>query len=113
MSDGRSQCAQESHLRLVVHDGGLLDFVPQVPVRDEYGRIRYFLDLADPHRRVGAEYDGSSHLDRNRLRLDRQRHNYLETNGWRMRYFTDRDIYTRPSEIIRILRAAQKIPRSP
>jgi hypothetical protein len=29
-----------------------------------------------------------------------------------MRYFTDRDIYTRSSEIIRILRAAQDAPRS-
>ncbi len=112
LSDGRSQCAQESHLRLIVHDGGLLDFDPQVPVRDEYGRTRYYLDLADPHRRVGAEYDGSSHLDRRRLRHDRYRHNYLETSGWRMRYFTDRDIYTRSSEIIRILRAAQHAPRS-
>jgi very-short-patch-repair endonuclease len=107
LADGRSQCAQESHLRLIVHDGGLLDFVPQVPVPDAYGRTRYYIDLGDPRRRVGAEYDGSSHLDRSRLRDDRQRHNDLETLGWRMRYFTDRDIYRRSCEIVRTLRAAQ------
>jgi very-short-patch-repair endonuclease len=105
-SDPRSQCSQESHLRLVIHDGGLLDFEPQVPVYDDYGRARYYLDLADPGRRVGAEHDGASHITRDRLRDDRARHNWLESAGWRMRYFSDRDLYTRPAEIVRILRSA-------
>ncbi len=105
-ADPRSQCSQESHLRLVIHEGGLVDFEPQVPVYDENGRARYYLDLADPRRRVGAEYDGASHLSRDRLRQDRARHNWLESAGWRMRYFTDRDLYARPAEIVRILRAA-------
>jgi very-short-patch-repair endonuclease len=106
MADHRSQCSQESHLRLVLRDGGLVDFEPQVPAYDEYGNARYYLDLADPRRRVGAEYDGASHLSRDRLRADRTRHNWLESAGWRMRYFTDRDLYTRPGEIVRTLRAA-------
>jgi very-short-patch-repair endonuclease len=105
-ADPRSQCSQESHLRLVIHEGGLLNFEPQVPAYDEYGRARYYLDLADPRRRIGAEYDGASHLSRDRLRQDRARHNWLESAGWCMRYFTDRDLYTRPAEIVRILRGA-------
>jgi very-short-patch-repair endonuclease len=105
-ADPRSQCSQESHLRLVIHDGGLLNFEPQVPAYDEYGRARYYLDLADPCRRIGAEYDGASHLSHDRLRQDRVRHNWLESVGWCMRYFTDRDLYTRPAEIVRILRGA-------
>ena len=105
-ADPRSQCTQESHLRLVIHKAGLVDFEPQVPVYDEYGHARYYLDLADPARRVGAEYDGASHLSRDRLRQDRVRHNWLESMGWRMRYFTDRDLYTHPAEIVRVLRAA-------
>ena len=105
-ADPRSQCSQESHLRLVIHGSGLLNFEPQVPAYDEYGRARYYIDLADPDRRIGAEYDGASHLSRDRLRQDRARHNWLESVGWCMRYFTDRDLYNRPAEIVRILRGA-------
>ena len=107
LADPRAQCSQESHLRLIVHDAGLHEFEPQVPVYDEYGTIRYYVDLGDPSRRVAAEYDGASHLTRDRLRDDRARHNWLENAGWRMRYFTDRDLYTRPGDIVRILVAAQ------
>jgi very-short-patch-repair endonuclease len=106
LADPRAQCSQESLLRLVVHDSGLRGFEPQVPVYDEAGVIRYYVDLGDPRHRVAAEYDGASHLNRDRLRDDRARHNWLESAGWRMRYFTDRDLYTRPDDIVRVLRTA-------
>lgn len=106
VADGRSQCVQESMLRLVIHDAGLTSFEPQVPVLDQYGDLLFMLDLADRELRVAAEYDGSSHLDRRRLRSDRARHNYLSTRGWRMRYFTDKDLYQRPHDIPATLRAA-------
>ena len=73
---------------------------------DEYGRARYYLDLADP---ASARRCRVRRIVAPRPRPpapDRHRHNWLETAGWRMRYFTDRDLYSRPSEIIRILRAA-------
>jgi very-short-patch-repair endonuclease len=105
IADPRAECRQESHLRLILHDGGIV-MVPQYHVGDEYGFVNYYLDLADPVRRVGVEYDGASHLDRERLRHDRERHNWLEGNGWRMRYFTDRDLYRRPDAIVRIVRTA-------
>ncbi len=106
MADGRSQCRQETHLRLILNDGGLRSFEPQVPVCDDYGDLRYSLDLADRRRRVAVEYDGSSHLDRQRLRSDRERHNWLDAAGWRMRYFTDRDLYRRPEWIVGVVRNA-------
>ena len=104
LADARPQCRQESQLRLVLHDGGLAGFVPQWPVRDDDGIIRYYLDLANPTTKVAAEYDGSSHLGR--LRYDRERHNWLDDRGWRMRYFTDRDLYSRPYTIVPALRRA-------
>jgi len=111
IADPRAQCRQESHLRLILHDGGIVGLVPQYPVGDEYGFVNYCLDLADPVRRIGVEYDGASHLDRDRLRHDRERHNWLEGNGWRMRYFTDRDLYRRPEAIVRIVRTvAAQLP---
>jgi very-short-patch-repair endonuclease len=112
LADPRPQCRQESQLRLILYDGGLRCFVPQLPVLDEDGFVRYYLDLADEATLVAAEFDGASHLDRTRLRADRDRHNWLEGRGWRMRYFTDRDIYYRPDGIVDTLGRARSSSRS-
>lgn len=105
-ADGRAECPQESHLRLVLVDGGLAAPEPQVWVDDESGVARYRLDLAYRERRVGIEYDGRSHTDRDRLRADRIRMNWLASHGWTVRYFTDHDLYRRPAGIVRSVRAA-------
>lgn len=106
LADGRAECRQESQLRLVIIDGRLPPPEPQLWVHDGLGVPRYRLDLGYRKRRVGIEYDGESHLDRDRLRYDRDRVNWLDANGWRMRYFTDRDLYRRPAHIVATLRAA-------
>ena len=107
LADPRPQCRKESQLRLVLHDGGLPGFVPQWPVRDDDGVVRYYLDLANPRTRVAAEYDGSSHVER--LRYDRARHNWLDERGWRMRYFTRWDLYDQPFTIVpKLIRAAKE-----
>ena len=111
LADHRPECAQESHLRLVVHDGGLTGFEPQVEVADEWGVVRYRLDLADTEHRVAAEYDGASHNER--VSQDRARHNWLVDRGWTMRYFTKDDLYRRPETIVPLLRRAlNSAPRS-
>lgn len=104
LADGRAECRQESQLRLILHDARLRGFEPQVEVYDGDGRPCYRLDLADRARRVGVEYDGASHLDRVRLRTDRNRHNWLASRGWIMRYFTDHDLYHRPDRIVAVVR---------
>ncbi|MGW1060977.1 DUF559 domain-containing protein [Micromonospora rubida] len=106
LADGRSECRQESQLRLVLIDGGLPAPEPQIWVLDGDGVARYRLDLGYRERRVGIEYDGLSHLDRDRLRHDRDRANWLDAEGWTMRYFTDRDLYRRPDHIVATIRAA-------
>lgn len=105
LADGRSECRQESQLRLVLIDGGLPAPEPQVWVLDGEGVGRYRLDLGYRERRVGIEYDGLSHLDRDRLRYDRDRANWLASEGWTMRHFTDRDLYRRPAHIVTTIRA--------
>ncbi|WP_430500043.1 DUF559 domain-containing protein [Micromonospora trifolii] len=102
-ADPRAECRQESQLRLVLMDGGLPTPEPQVWVSDRNGIPLYRLDLGYRRHRVGVEYDGSSHLDRVRLRHDRARSNWLAANGWQMRHFTDQDLYRRPAHIIRTL----------
>ena len=104
-ADGRAECPQESHLRLLLVDGRLPAPEPQVWVHDGSGVPRYRLDLAYRQRRVGIEYDGRSHTDRERLRADRTRMNWLAAQGWTIRYFTDHDLYRQPSEIVRSVRA--------
>ncbi|MEH1130566.1 DUF559 domain-containing protein [Micromonospora sp. CPCC 206061] len=105
-----SECRQESHLRLVFHDGGLPRPRPQLAVVDEWGVERCRLDLGYEQSRVGAEYDGRSHVERWRLRHDRERHNWLEMRGWRMRYFTDHDLYQRPDRIVSVMRTTLHHP---
>ena len=108
LADGRAECKQETHLRLILHDAGLRGFVPQVEVFDPESTSTYAefrLDLADPGHLVAAEYDGISHT-RGRLRSDRKRHNRLSELGWLMRYFTDDDLYRNPGGIVASLHKA-------
>jgi very-short-patch-repair endonuclease len=108
LADGRPECKQESHLRLILHDGGLTGFEPQVKVFDPHRSSRYEryrLDLASKEHLVAAEYDGESHT-RGGLRADRRRHNWLDSMGWRMCYFTDIDLYGPQDRIVAVMISA-------
>ncbi|MFF5176053.1 DUF559 domain-containing protein [Micromonospora sp. NPDC000089] len=98
-ADPRAECRQESQLRLLLIDGGLPTPEPQLWVPDHDGSPLYRLDLGYHRQKIGIEYDGRSHLDRDRLRWDRSRMNWLASAGWRVRYFTDADLYRRPRHI--------------
>ena len=106
MADGRSECRQESQVRLILIDGKLPSPEPQIWVLDADGVPLYRIDLGYRERRVGIEYDGVTHLDRDRLRHDRARSNWLHAHGWTMRHFTDRDLYRRPGHLVDVVRAA-------
>ncbi|MDG4807998.1 DUF559 domain-containing protein [Micromonospora sp. WMMD1120] len=106
LADGRAECRQESQLRLILIDGRLPPPEPQLWVMDRQGIPLYRLDLGYRERRIGIEYDGLSHLNRERLGRDRERVNWLAAAGWRMRYFTDRDLYRRPHHITATIRTA-------
>jgi hypothetical protein len=101
-----AECPQESQLRLVLIDGGLPQPEPQLWVCDSYGIRLYRLDLGYEAPKVGIEYDGRSHLDRARMRADRVRSNWLASRGWRMRVFTDQDLYRTPRRTVATVRAA-------
>lgn len=97
LADGRAECVQESHLRLLLVDAGLQSPEPQVWVHDGTGRPAYRIDLAYRDRRIGLEYDGRSHLAPDRLAADRSRMNWLSNRGWTMRHFTATDLYQYPT----------------
>ncbi|GAA4173655.1 hypothetical protein GCM10022251_72010 [Phytohabitans flavus] len=104
LADPRARCRQESHLRLILHDGLLPAPEPQLVVLDGRGRVRCRIDLGYAEERVGVVYDGDS-------RLDQPRHNWLETRGWRLLYFNDDDLYGEPDELVQTVRAALYHPR--
>ncbi|HEX7744730.1 MAG TPA: hypothetical protein VF462_05665 [Micromonosporaceae bacterium] len=108
LADPRAECRQESQLRLLLHDAGIRGLVPQLPVLNDFGVPLYRLDLGDPERRLGIEYDGESHLDRRRLQADRARHNWLQGSGWAMHYFTAYDLYVRPEAIVDAVASARR-----
>jgi hypothetical protein len=103
-ADPRPECLQESQVRSLIFDARLPVPEPQLQVLDDWGDPLYRLDLGWRELRVGAEYDGASHLGRPALRSDRARHNWLSARDWRMRYFTDQDLYRRPGYIASSLR---------
>ena len=104
-ADPRAECVQESQLRLIMLDGRLPPPEPQIWVDDGHGRLIYRLDLAYRQQKVGIEYDGSSHIDVDRMHHDRFRHNWLADKGWRIRYFTARDLYRAPQSIVAAVRS--------
>jgi hypothetical protein len=108
-ADPRPECRQESQLRFVMIDGGLPPPEPQLWVFDEAGEPAFRLDAGYREERAGAEYDGRSHLDRERMRADRSRHNWLAAHGWSIRYYTDTDLYRRPGYIVSTMRSALTI----
>lgn len=106
LADTGAQCRQESQLRLIAMDGGLPRPQTQIKILDGSFITRYVIDLGWEESRVGAEYDGRSHLTAKRAQHDRERHNWLAAQGWRMRYFTAVDIYRRPRHVVAALRQA-------
>ena len=103
LADPRAECAQESHLRLVILDARLPPPEPQIWIHDRHGHAVYRIDLGYRGKKVGVEYDGSSHTDATRLQYDRSRHNWLADHGWQIRYVTSRDLYRVPHSIVATL----------
>jgi len=99
VADPRPESVQESRMRLIVIDAGLPCPTPQLVV--DYFR----LDLGYEELKAGMEYDGSSHMTRDHLRADRRRMNYLASRGWRIRYFTDADIFHYRSQFVSTVRS--------
>jgi hypothetical protein len=105
LADPRAECVQETQLRLLLLDGRLPAPVPQLWIPDEYGVPLYRVDLGYDDHRVALEYEGASHDAPGAVTHDRARHNWLSDHGWRMRYFTARDLYRNPSAVVSSVRA--------
>ncbi|HEY2043742.1 MAG TPA: DUF559 domain-containing protein [Jatrophihabitans sp.] len=104
-ADALAESPQESRIRLLVVAAGLPLPRCQIPVPDASGQTRYRLDLGWESLRIGVEYDGAHHTDREFLRRDRERQNWLVGQQWRVLYFTDIDVYRRPLQTVERIRS--------
>jgi hypothetical protein len=105
LADGGAGSPQESRLRLILVAGGLPRPVAQYEVRDPDGTFVARLDLGFPKHRLGAEYDGDHHRERDTFRRDLRRLNALRIRGWTVLRFTAADLYD-PRRVVATVRAA-------
>jgi very-short-patch-repair endonuclease len=96
----------ESVLRWLLHEAGLPAPVLQHTVRNEQGAWLGRADLAWPHRKVLAEFDGDVHRERDVFVNDLRRQNRLVAAGWTVLRFTSADVLGRPEQVVAAVRTA-------
>lgn len=100
LCDGRSESAWETMLRLF-HVAVDCPVTPQFVVYAGDGTFLARGDLRIGGRRVLHEYDGESHLDRRRRRIDLRRERRLGNGDWLRRGYTAEDLLLQPAGILR------------
>jgi hypothetical protein len=92
-ADPRAESPGESWVRWEIIDHGLPTPELQWWVRDEFGRLRYRVDLAYPKHRIAVEFDGREfHSKPEQRALDRQRRKWLRDRGWTVIVVTKDDL---------------------
>ncbi|MCC3297200.1 endonuclease domain-containing protein [Arthrobacter caoxuetaonis] len=72
----------ETYLRLMLHDAGLPEFRPNMPLLDAAGRPVLWTDLGCPEFRTCVEYDGAHHLTPKQQMKDHNRDLLVSELGW-------------------------------
>ncbi|MGH3637786.1 MAG: endonuclease domain-containing protein [Mycobacterium sp.] len=107
--DAGAESPQETRLRLLLVQSGLLRPVTQIPVTNEHGRVVRRIDMGWPEWKVGAEYDGEQHW-RNPVdhANDIDRLEFLAAKGWLIVRVSARQLrYERPRVVERVRLALQ------
>ncbi|MCH9731128.1 MAG: hypothetical protein K0U84_15870 [Actinomycetia bacterium] len=103
LHDRGAESPRETWLRLVLICGGYPRPRTQIPVLDDYGRARYYLDMGWEDVMVAVEYDGAHHRERTVFGNDIIRAEFIAERGWkRVRVVAGQ----RPAEVLdRVARA--------
>jgi hypothetical protein len=99
----------ETRMRLRLIADGLPEPTIQYTVLDHRGLFVARLDLAYERLRIGLEYDGDHHRERDTFRQDAARLNRLRLLGWTVLRFTAADVLRFPERMVAQVRAALKI----
>jgi very-short-patch-repair endonuclease len=110
--DAGAESPQETRLRLVLIRGGLPRPVTQIPVADEWGRVRRRIDMGWPEWMVGIEYDGDQHWSNPEIHeSDIDRLEFLAARGWTIVRVSARQLRYRQPEILTRIGSAPKHSR--
>ena len=101
-----AESPMETRLRLLLVLAGLPCPATQFEVRDRYGWFVARLDLAYAALRIGIEYDGDHHRQREVFQRDAVRLNRLRLHGWTVLRFTADDVLRHPDRVVAHVRAA-------
>jgi hypothetical protein len=99
----------ETRTRMCLVGAGLPEPTIQYTVVDSRGHFVARLDLAYERLRIGLEYDGDHHRERDTFRRDAVRLNRLRLLGWTILRFTADDVLRFPERLIAQVTAARKI----
>jgi hypothetical protein len=92
---------QETVVRLILEDAGIVDLEVGIEIRDGDGLLRARGDLGSSRWLVWGEYDGfRPHTERGTFRSDRVGDRWLQRRGWHVMRFVDEDV-RRPSRLCR------------
>jgi very-short-patch-repair endonuclease len=100
-----AESPMETRLRLAIVLSGLPEPVVQYDVLNSRGVFVARLDLAYPKKRIGLEYDGDHHRERDNFRHDAVRLNRLRLLGWTVLRFTADDVFHNPDRMLGQIRA--------
>lgn len=91
--DPLAESPKETEMRLIMNATNLPRFESQVEVRDELGALVSRLDLGNRRWKVGLQYDGGDHLQRDRRDADSTMMMRLAALGWEVRRVTQGMLY--------------------
>jgi very-short-patch-repair endonuclease len=80
--DPGAESPRETWLRLLLVRAGFPRPRTQIPVVDDFGRPRYFLDMGWEDVMIAVEYDGDHHRERSTFGKDIVRSEFIAYRGW-------------------------------
>ncbi|GAA4727391.1 DUF559 domain-containing protein [Pedococcus ginsenosidimutans] len=105
----RVDSPMESRLRMLLVLAGLPEPVVNIDVVDEDGRARYRIDLSFPDQRLGIEFDGRHHIERQgQWESDLLRREDLESEGWSFVVVLASQVYGDPAGVLSRVAAAMR-----
>lgn len=102
--DAKSGSPQESRLRLRFEDEGLPRPVCNLEIYDDAGGYIACPDLVLEEAKIGVEFDGEHHLEREKQHSDSIRDRLMTANGWAALRATSRDIDPRRHDLFDTIR---------
>jgi len=105
----RVDSPMETRLRLLIVLAGLPEPVVNFEVVDDHGRARYRIDLSFPAQKLGIEFDGRHHIEREDQWVgDLLRREDLEADDWKFVVVVSSQFYGDPATVLGRVEAAMR-----